>query len=69
MYDSLTTKELTVLQDVLFGATEEAYGFVNVQDGDDTVLERYHPLHRELALMFIEAGEELLTRLDQVMAA
>ena len=69
MYGSLTMTELTRLQDVLFGATEATYGIVNVQDGDDTVLLRYRPVHRELALLFIEAGEELVMRLDQVMAA
>lgn len=65
MYDSFTTTELTMLQDVLFRAVEEAYWIINVEDSDPGCFERYHPVHRELAHLYIEAGEELLARLDQ----
>jgi len=69
MYDSLTTKELTVLQDMLFCAVEEAYQIINVKDGNSAWFERYRPLHRELGYLFLEAGEELLVRLDQYVKA
>jgi hypothetical protein len=65
MYDPLTTTQLTVLQKMLFEAVEEAYRLINVQDGDPTWMERYHPMHQELGHLFIEAGEELLVRLNR----
>jgi hypothetical protein len=69
MYDLLTTRELTVLQNALFAAAEEAYWIVNAQDGDNTCFESYRLMHREIAHLFIEAGVELLIRLDCVKAA
>jgi hypothetical protein len=67
MYDSLTTMELTALQNMLFRAVEEAYWVITVEDGDDGWFERYQPMHRELGHLFIEAGEELLVRLGEVV--
>ena len=69
MYHSLTTTELTVLQDMLFAAVEEAYRVVNLKEGNAAWFERYRPMHRELGYLFIEAGEELLARLDQYVKA
>jgi hypothetical protein len=64
MYDSLTTKELTALQNVLLGAVDEAYCVGTAEDGGDAWLERYYPIHQEFGELFIEAGEELLVRLE-----
>ena len=69
MYHSLTTTELTVLQDMLFAAVEEAYRVVNLKEGDSVWFEHYRPMHRELGYVFIEAGEELLARLDRYVKA
>jgi hypothetical protein len=69
MYDSLTTAELTALQDMLFAAVEEAYRVVNIKGGNSAWFERYRPMHQELGYLFIEAGEELLVRLDQYVQA
>jgi hypothetical protein len=68
MYDSLTVKELTALQNVLLGAVDEAYWVGTVEDGGDAWVRRYYPVHRELGELFIEAGEELLVRLELVRA-
>lgn len=69
MYDSLTTPELNELQGMLFGAVEEAYWVINAEEGNRAWLERYHPMHQELGNLFIEAGEELLGRLGQLVKA
>jgi hypothetical protein len=65
MYDLLTTKELTVLQSMLFEGTEEAYGAVCAGYDAPTWTAQYYPVHGELGQLFIEAGTELLLRLDQ----
>jgi len=69
MYDSLTTTELTVLQNKLFRAAEKAYWVIIVEDGCPGWFERYQPMHRELGHLFIEAGEELVARLSDVIKA
>lgn len=69
MYDSLTTMELTLLQDVLFGAVETAYRILNFKDCSLARFSCYHPMHRELGYLFIEVGEELIARLDQGVKA
>ena len=70
MYDALTTSELTVLQSMLFEGTEDAFRIACLQDGEPNWTGQYRPVHRELGHLFIEAGTELLLRLDlQVKAA
>ena len=69
MYHSLTIRELSTLQDMLFAATEEAYRVVYLKEGDPDWFVRYQPMHRELGHLFIEAGEELLARLNQMIKA
>lgn len=65
MYNLLTTKELTLLEGMLFKATEDAFLAVTAKNGDPAWFARYRPFHRELGNLFIEVGAELLLRLDQ----
>lgn len=60
MYDALSTTELTALQDILYTATEKAFRLANLAPG----LGRYHPIHAEVARLFMEAGNELMGRLE-----
>jgi hypothetical protein len=69
MYDSLTTMELTLLQDMLFGAVETAYRILSFKDCSLARFAHYHPMHRELGYLFIEVGEALIARLDQGVKA
>jgi hypothetical protein len=64
MYYLLTTEELTVLQSMLYEATEETFHAASILTGHPVWTESYHPLHQEVAQLFIEAGTELLVRLD-----
>ena len=64
MYDALSTTELTALQEVLYTATERAYWVLNLAAQNHGWLARYWPGHTETARLFLEAGEELLDRLD-----
>ena len=65
MYEALSMTELTALQDMLYTATERAYWVLNLAPVNHGWLARYWPLHTEIAWLFLEAGEELLGRLDQ----
>jgi hypothetical protein len=65
MYDLLTTAELTVLQSMLYEATEDAFGASSAVNGRPGWAAYYSPVHQELGSLFIEAGTELLQRLDQ----
>jgi hypothetical protein len=65
MYDMLATRELTVLQSVLFEGTEDAYRTAHLTHDDPDWLGHYHPVHQEIAHLFIEAATELLERLDR----
>src|SRR5487761_1583896 len=69
MYDLLTTTELTVLQSMLFEGTEEACRTAALKGDDPDWVEQYRPTHREIAHLFIEAGTELIRRLDQQLKA
>jgi hypothetical protein len=64
MYDLLTTDELTMLQRMLYDGTEEAYKVTRSRDEEPDWPGRYRPVHRELGHLFIEAGTELVERLD-----
>ena len=64
MYDALSMTELTALQDMLYTATERAYWVLNLAPVNHGWLARYWPVHTEIAWLFLEAGEELLGRLD-----
>jgi hypothetical protein len=64
MYDTLSTTELTTLQDMLYTATEKVYRMANLAPADRDWLSRYRPVHAEIARLFLEAGQELLNRLD-----
>jgi hypothetical protein len=69
MYDLLTTTELTVLQSMLFEGTENAYRVASVREANPRWTANYRPVHVELGNLFIEAGTELLLRLDQQVRA
>ena len=56
--------ELTALQEALYTATERAYWVVNLAPDNRGWLAWYRPVHTEIARLFLEAGEELLDRLD-----
>jgi hypothetical protein len=64
MYDLLTTSELTELQNVLYEATEQAYYVATFKPGDPYWTGLYRPFHREIALLFLDVGGELVRRLD-----
>jgi hypothetical protein len=64
MYDALSTAELAVLQDMLYTAAENAYRLANLTPDQADWLGRYHPVHGEIARLFLEAGHELVGRLD-----
>ena len=64
MYDALTTTELTILQNMLYSATEEAYKAAGLAQHDPVWLGCYQSIHSEIARLFIESGQELLSRLD-----
>lgn len=63
MYKALSTPELAALQGRLYSATEEAYMMANLAIGNQDWMDRYRPLHVEVARDFLEAGRELLARL------
>lgn len=69
MYELLTAAELTALQSMLYEGAEEAYWNAEIERGDPECGEHYRPLHTEIAHLFIEAGTELLERLDRQLAA
>ena len=69
MYDLLTMAELNVLQSMLFEGTEDAFRIASITDGNRGWAQRYGAVHRDLGYLFIEAGTELLLRLDQQVAA
>jgi hypothetical protein len=69
MYELLTTTELNVLQSMLFEGTEDAYRAAHLMDGYPGRVMDYRPVHLELGNLFIEAGTELLLRLDQQVRA
>lgn len=64
MYDALTFHELTTLQNVLYEGTEEAFRVVNSRVADPSWFAQYRPVHSEVGILFIEAGTELLDRID-----
>lgn len=65
MFDKLTTAELTILQSVLFEGTEDAYEVAGLKRAGTGWFGLYRPVHREVGTLFIEAGTELLRRLDE----
>ena len=69
MYELLTTTELNVLQSMLFEGTEDAFRLANANDGNPGWAQHYRPVHHEVGHLFIEAGTELLGRLDQQVQA
>jgi hypothetical protein len=64
MYDALTFPELTVLQSMLYEGTQNTFSVANLRRSDMARFNRYMSVHRELGLLFIEAGTELLERID-----
>ncbi len=69
MYELLTTSELTVLQSMLFEGAEEVYKLADLVCDDPECAELYRSAHREIAHLFIEAGTELIGRLDEQLQA
>jgi hypothetical protein len=64
MYDALTFCELTVLQNMLYEGTEEAYRVASRERSDPHRFYHYRLAHMEIGRLFIEAGTELLYRID-----
>jgi hypothetical protein len=64
MYDALTFRELTVLQSMLYEGTQNAFCIASLGRSDLARYNQYMPIHREIGLLFIEAGTELLERID-----
>jgi len=64
MYDALTFGELTVLQSMLYDGTEEAFRVANLGRSDPHLFNHYRQVHMEIGRLFIEAGTELLHRID-----
>lgn len=69
MYEMITTSELTVLQSMLFEGTEDIYRFAKLVSNDLELAARCRATHREIAHLFIEAGSELVVRLDERLQA
>jgi len=65
MYEMLTRAELTILQNILFESTEEAYRVADLMRDHPDSFTSYRQVHHELGHLFIEAGTELLEMLDQ----
>lgn len=64
MYDLLTTRELTVLQSMLYEGAEDTFAMAYPKGGDDPDDSgNYRPLYQEIAHLFIEAGTDLVERL------
>jgi hypothetical protein len=63
-YHQLTVRELTVLQSMLYEGTEDAYRLAHVRGFPAGWTDRYRQLHRDLGQLFIEAGTELISRID-----
>jgi hypothetical protein len=61
----LDNQELTTLQNILFEATEDAYRTAHLFSDEPSWFVRYHPVHQEIAHLFIEAATGLIDRLDQ----
>ena len=66
MYELLTPSELTALQDILFSATENAYRLANLAPKDLDWQTHYRPVHAEVAWLFLEVGQELVSRLGSI---
>jgi hypothetical protein len=64
MYDALTMSELCVLQSMLYEGTEDAFRVAHLNRSDPAWFGYYRPVHREVAVLFIDAGTELVARLD-----
>jgi hypothetical protein len=64
MYDALTLRELAVLQELLYEGSEEAFRVTSSRGSDQDWFDHYRPLHSEIGHLFIEAGTELLERID-----
>lgn len=69
MYDVITTSELTVLQSMLFEGAEDVYRFADLVSDDRELAAHYCATHQEIAHLFIEAGSELIVRLDEQFQA
>lgn len=69
MYEKLSTRELTVFQDMLYSATGKAFRLANLSSSDPDRLTRYRQLHSDVARLFLEAAEELVGRLDHAVQA
>jgi hypothetical protein len=64
MYDNLSSCELMRLQSMLCEGTEDAFRLASLQSVAKDWTDRYRQLHRDLAMLFIEAGTELIFRID-----
>jgi hypothetical protein len=69
MFDTLTTTELTVLQGMLYEGTTESYRVTRLGLQNAGWFAAYRPVHSEIGQLFIEAGTELVGRLDQHIKA
>lgn len=69
MYDLLTTGELAVLQSMLYESAEDMYRVTELNLDAPVGATLYRPAHREIALLFIEAATELVSRIEPDMLA
>jgi hypothetical protein len=69
MYDLLTTNELNILRSMLYRAAEEAYWVAGSRLDDPYWTGQYRPVHKDIALLFLDAGGELVRRLDDQFTA
>jgi hypothetical protein len=69
MYDMITTSELIVLQNMLFESAEGLYRVAGLTSDDLELAALYRATHKEIAHLFIEAGSELIVRLDEQLQA
>ncbi len=63
MYETLTTEELNMLQEVLYEGVQAAFRVASGGLYDPDLFQHHVPVHSEVGHLFLEAGEELIHRL------
>ncbi|HEX6527794.1 MAG TPA: hypothetical protein VF070_48410 [Streptosporangiaceae bacterium] len=69
MYEMLSTRELTVLQSMLFEGAGDLHKLADLKRDDAGYAAPCRSAYREIAHLFIEAGTELIGRLDAQLDA
>lgn len=68
MYEALTLNELNTLQSMLYEGTQIARDVAEDESADADCFRRYAQVHAEVGRMFIDAGTELVGRIDALQA-